>query len=1039
MKEHIKGVVAVYHLHDDNIYLSEAIASVIGSVPVLAFVSKIPWHGEPGDWELSASIAREAGAEVMLGEWASEDEHRQAAITECRTRQYQYAMIPDGDEIMEPKLLDTLIKIATDEIADRVYVEWDTYWKSPEYVIRPREAFHPCMMINLGRVRQTSLRNHDGGCPLFLDAEHGIVHHLSYVGPDSRIKRKITTWSHRNEVVRGWWSDVWHAWDRDRTMQNLHPTHPNAYRLAMRIPVPDCLLPTMVRYGELTHDLRRQLEPHAEWPKLSVVIPVHGASQLLRACLKSLSEFSELLHEVIVVDNASPDDSLDVCREFSFVKTIKNVENLGFARACNQGIAESTGDVVVFLNSDTVVPREGVIRLIEPLIKSGTLAASGPLTNNCGHLQRIEPTYTDVSRMQLFAEDFAQLDRDPIEVDMLVGFCLAVKRAALDDVGAFDERFGLGTFEDNDLCYRLRRAGWRLAIAPNSYVHHEGSQTLRNVEPEVESLLFKNQRLYFDKWRTDLDSGFASHLAGTSAERIVFDWTKKPEARMKEIDKKREEADVSLCMIVKNEERVLDDCLKSAQPFFNEMIVVDTGSTDRTVEIAEECGAEVRHMEWPDSFAIARNESLRDAKGKWIFWLDADDTLPIDCGEAILEAAINADDDVLGFVVPVQFVDDGPGGGTRVDHVKLFRNLPGLQFEGRIHEQILGSLRQHEGRIARCNAYVLHSGYDTSDAGQKKKRARDEKLLMLDLQDRPDHPFVLFNLGMTAHYTDGHEQAVKWFDKCLIVSDPKESHVRKAYALKAVSHRELGEIQKAIDTLNEGLAEVGDDPELHFHLGLILSNQNMHEESLEHYRKVLGSDPSGYFSSMDIGILGFKTHHNMGGVLVALGRYDEAKEEFMKALQQAPHFLPSAFELFDQALQRKDFASAQHALDHVKAHDGQGKSWAEMTIKYAEHVGGIENVLATMDPLARRSAHASKCYSIWLLRHGREQEASHHWRSLQEMGDAESAYYLGVQDVRRGRYAEALQWMRRAQLLNPAHAETTLQIEGLEKALAAQG
>src|SRR6185295_4412659 len=156
------------------IYLSEAIGSVVGSVPVLAFVSKTPWHGDPGDWELSVSIAREAGAEVVIGAWASEDEHRQAAIKECKVRGYRHAMIPDGDEVMEPKLLDTLIKIATDEIADRVYVEWDTYWKSPEYVIRPREAFRPCMMINLDRVRQTSLRNHDGGCPLFLDAEHGI-------------------------------------------------------------------------------------------------------------------------------------------------------------------------------------------------------------------------------------------------------------------------------------------------------------------------------------------------------------------------------------------------------------------------------------------------------------------------------------------------------------------------------------------------------------------------------------------------------------------------------------------------------------------------------------------------------------------------------------------------------------------------------------------------------------------------------------------------------------------------------------------------
>jgi len=455
--------------------------------------------------------------------------------------------------------------------------------------------------------------------------------------------------------------------------------------------------------------------------------------------------------------------------------------------------------------------------------------------------------------------------------------------------------------------------------------------------------------------------------------------------------------------------------------------------------LAESCGAIVRHMEWPDSFAAARNESMREATGKWIFWMDADDTLPMDCGEAILDAAINAPEDVIAFVVPVQFVDDGPGGGTRVDHVKLFRNLPDLAFEGRIHEQILGSLRQHEGIVARCSAYVLHSGYDTTEEGQKKKRARDEKLLKLDLQDRPDHPFVLFNLGMTAHYTGDHAEAVKWLDRCLVVSDAKESHVRKAYALKAVSHRELGEAERAVATLYEGLNDVGDDPELHFHLGLLLSNQGRYSESLEHYRRVLAADPSGYFSSMDVGILGFKTHHNIGGVLIALGDYHGARKEFLLAMEKAPQFLPSAFELYDRALEHRDFQAALTALDHVATVEGRGTNWAEMYIKYAAAVGGYDNVVRTMEPIVDSSLYARKAYSIWLMTHGREDDALSHWRTLQSFGDAESAYYLGVYDVRQGRFGQALQWMRRAHELNPEHEETTSQIDGLERAIAAGG
>src|SRR5690606_28818571 len=121
------------------------------------------------------------------------------------------------------------------------------------------------------------------------------------------------------------------------------------------------------------------------------------------------------------------------------------------------------------------------------------------------------------------------------------------------------------------------------------------------------------------------------------------------------------------------------------------------------------------------------------------------------------------------FVVPVKFVDK-VGSGTQVDHVKLFRNVPGLECEGRIHDQILPSLRKHPGNIGRISEVVLHSGYDTSEDGQKKKRDRDVRLLSMDLDERPGHPFVLFNIGMTEHYANNHVDAITWFDRCLAAS-----------------------------------------------------------------------------------------------------------------------------------------------------------------------------------------------------------------------------------------------------------------------------
>lgn len=194
------SVAVAYILHDDSAFLDMSIRSFTSAGPGFAFVNRVPWHGDSEDWEQSAEIAEAAGAEVVFGDWRSELEHRQAALAYLTERGFTHALIPDGDEIMEQELLETLAKVAEAELADRVYVEWDTYWKSPEYVIRPRERFTPLIMLDLRRAHPVGLRNFEGGRPLFLSAEHGIIHHLSYAGPDDRIWRKINIWGHKDEV-----------------------------------------------------------------------------------------------------------------------------------------------------------------------------------------------------------------------------------------------------------------------------------------------------------------------------------------------------------------------------------------------------------------------------------------------------------------------------------------------------------------------------------------------------------------------------------------------------------------------------------------------------------------------------------------------------------------------------------------------------------------------------------------------------------------------------------------------------------------------
>ncbi len=1022
-------------VHDDHEFLTEALRSFEDAGPCYVFVSRLSWNDDEGDWKRAADLARLAGATVVEGEWCSEAAHRAGALAHLSLQGHEFALIPDGDEIIEPRLLAAVILSLESGLCDRVTVEWDTYWKSGEFVIRPRERFCPLIGLRLDTAKHVLLREFKGGRHLHLGAEHGIIHHLSYAGSDSRIERKVTTWGHKDEVDPDWLSAVWRKWDEAPLMTDLHPTHPAAYRRAVRIDRPKIL-------GGIDFDrpwlLRTQPEPADAWPKVSAVVPVYGGEEELVACLEGLESCSDLLHEAIVVDNASPDNCADIAECFEVADVIRSDENLGFGAGSNLGALSATGDVVLFLNSDAVLTRAGLIETIESLMAEEMAGAAGPLTNAAGHGQVIEPGFDSLEEMPLFAETLAFAGRKVRESDMAVGFCLAVKQSVLDDVGLFDEAFGLGWFEDNDLCYRIRRSGRKVLVVESAYVHHFGSKTFARIEQNHRERFKKNEQIYFDKWARDLETCFATHLSGTSTTPITFDERRKPELLLERISSLREKANISLCMIAKNEERVIRECLTSAAPFFNQMIVVDTGSTDRTAAIAEECGAEVHHIEWPDSFAEARNESLKHAKGDWIFWLDCDDTLPWSSGEAIVHAATQAGDEIKAFVVPVQFVEDGPGGGTRVDHVKLIRNLEGISFEGRIHEQVLGSIRRHKGEVVRLDAVVLHSGYDTSEDGQARKRERDEKLLALDLAERPDHPFVHFNIGMTAHYTGDQKRAVRHLRESIELAGPSESHVRKAYALMAMAYRQSSDLTSAKEAISEGLLAVGDDPELQFHLASIYTDQGDWEKGLEHYRLVEQEGSDDHFSSRDIGIFGFKRMHNMGLCLAQLGRKGEAIEAFRKATTLSPQHLPSAFAMFDAAIDAQDYQSALEAADITERAKGRSEGWVEMKIRLLEQVCQGEDLIAALHSLEQRSCAAALRVAKELAELGDIENAEARFQAWAGRGSAEAAYCMGVSRIQQGDYVSAKRWMKRALELNPGHADTEQQIKGLARLIEEQ-
>lgn len=245
---------------------------------------------------------------------------------------------------------------------------------------------------------------------------------------------------------------------------------------------------------------------------------------------------------------------------------------------------------------------------------------------------------------------------------------------------------------------------------------------------------------------------------------------------------------LTACLIVKNEEAHLDRCLSSLQGIVDEIVVVDTGSTDGTLAIAERHGAKIGHYAWNHHFADARNASLELASQPWILWIDADEVWAKG-GETMLREALTRPH-FGGYLVKIINFLENQGERSEFVHapVRLFRNHPTVRFEGRIHEQIAPGLIELGWPVASLPAVqLLHYGYLPETMQDRNKIQRTLDLLQMELNDEPDHPFHLFNLAMTHSVAKNWEACEAAAKRCTEVLPPVQSIGPNAYHLWAVS------------------------------------------------------------------------------------------------------------------------------------------------------------------------------------------------------------------------------------------------------------
>jgi GT2 family glycosyltransferase/tetratricopeptide (TPR) repeat protein len=623
--------------------------------------------------------------------------------------------------------------------------------------------------------------------------------------------------------------------------------------------------------------------PSAGSPLTSLIVVTCNALAFTRLCLESIARCTPEPHEIIVIDNGSSDGTCAYLEARGGVRLIRNDSNRGFPAAVNQGIAAANGEFVLLLNNDVIVTDGWLNGLRRALTSAPGIALAGPRSNAVSGPQCLEPGELAGRSIDEIAAHLAAAEAGRVEdLPRLVGFCLLMRRRLIvDEIGGLDERFGIGNFEDDDLCRRVHAAGYRSVMARAVFVHHFGHASFDANRIDLPALLADNRQLFAEKWTP---------------------------ARSRPLR-------LSLCMIVRDNERTLAAALASARPWVDELIVVDTGSMDATPDIAREHGATVTTFAWCDDFAAARNASLRHATGDWIFWMDSDDTLPEASGRALRAAlAVERPPHVLGLVMQVHCPGTTHDDVTVVDHVKVFRNRADVRFEGRIHEQVLPSIRRAGGDVDWIDAHVVHSGADRSKEGRTAKLARDLRLLELEAADRPGHPFVSFNRGMTWIHAGDYAKAVDALCECVRVSSHSESHLRKAYALLVDALEGLHNDEEAQRRCWEGLGRYPGDAELLFKAGAMAMRCQHWGEAATAFEAILSLPPTRYFSSVDAGILGPKARVNLATSYEALGRPADAERMWREALALDPRYR-RAFEGLARLLFQQDrLADAEPVL-----------------------------------------------------------------------------------------------------------------------------
>jgi tetratricopeptide (TPR) repeat protein len=373
--------------------------------------------------------------------------------------------------------------------------------------------------------------------------------------------------------------------------------------------------------------------------------------------------------------------------------------------------------------------------------------------------------------------------------------------------------------------------------------------------------------------------------------------------------------DITLCMIVKDEEERLEACLASAADYVDEMIVVDTGSTDGTMRIARGFGARVVQTVWENDFAKARNAGLELVTSSWVLCLDADERLAPPSADYL--SFLTGQEDAHGYYVQINsFIGDASYGEYMTDEAcRLFRSDPRIRFTRPIHEQVVPSLLAVPGaRLLRSKLTVLHDGYLDAVIAGKNKNERNSTILQTVLQCHPNDPEYRYAYGTELFQQQRYDEALQLFLPLLETDGECGSTVtefdidsglgtgsgfdigsaripdlmlKSAYAL-----HQTGRTKAAIELLRQGVDRYHAHSDLLELLAGLYLKLRLPAEAIPLLERALAAGSgSGIYSTLS-GSGSYRSLHLTGLAYEGIWRFGEAVDRYSEALSVRPNFAP---------------------------------------------------------------------------------------------------------------------------------------------------